>query len=87
MSLPRKWYLNIETFKATLNSSGIGSKPIWITEYGIATKEDAGGLIRQDDQASVILRHNILQTYLAIENSFIYELKDTLSADPSNTTA
>jgi len=81
---PEYFHQNIQQVKTLLEAKNLGSKPIWITEYGIATKTDVGGQVREQDQASVLLRYSALMGFNGIENTFIYNLKDVNSIDPSD---
>lgn len=75
---------NIRKVKALLAKYKIRSKPIWITEFGIATGDNANGKIREEDQASVLLRYLNLMAYHNITNPFVYSLKDLNSATPED---
>jgi hypothetical protein len=80
---PENFLANIDNLKQVLSKYNLSTKPIWITEYGIATKNDSGGQIREKDQAAVLLRFNCLMKYSNIDNSFIYNLKDVNSSNPT----
>jgi hypothetical protein len=80
---PEYFENNIQRATSVLTNYGIQAKPLWITEYGIATKNDPGGQIREEDQASVLLRFSVLMKAHKIDNSFIYILKDVNSSDSS----
>ncbi len=81
---PEYFNERFEEVKAMLAEHGLADKPIWFTEFGIATKNDEGGHIREIDQASVLLRYLVLMQYQGIENAFIYNLKDENSRDASD---
>lgn len=81
---PERFQINYPIVKFILKLFGIDSKPVWITEYGLATMKNEGGEIREEDQASVLLRFAILMKYYGISESFIYNLKDVNSSDPSD---
>ncbi|MCD4722047.1 MAG: PKD domain-containing protein [Desulfobacula sp.] len=75
---------NYQQISSLLSSYNLHSKPVWITEIGVATKNDAGGEIREDDQASVLVRFFNLMNLPGIENIFIYNLKDINTSIPNN---
>jgi len=81
---PEYFDQNFFSVNTILSSFGLDAKPIWVTEFGIATKSDVGGTIREEDQASVLLRYLALMKFYGIENEFIYCLKDANSADKTN---
>ena len=74
----------INEVKSLMELYNIASKPIWVTEFGIATKTDKGGEIREEDQASILLRFVSLMKVHDIQNFFIYQLKDENSNDPTD---
>lgn len=80
---PEYFLANIEKVRQIMSKYNISSKPLWITEYGMATKSDAGGQIREKDQASILLRFNCLMKFSNIDNSIIYNLKDVNSNNPT----
>jgi hypothetical protein len=80
---PENFLANIEKVRQIMSKYNMSSKPIWITEYGMATKNDAGGQIREEDQAAVLLRFNCLMKLTNIDNSIIYNLKDVNSNVPT----
>ncbi|MDZ7758840.1 MAG: VWA domain-containing protein [Desulfovermiculus sp.] len=79
---PEYSYEKINKIKKVLKSENIHNKPIWITEFGVATKKDSGGEIREKDQASILLRYLSIFDLLRIDNVFIYNLKDENSNNP-----
>jgi len=81
---PEYFTQNIDQVKSIMETHNLGTKPVWITEFGIATKNDAGGEIREKDQASVLLRYFALMAAHDIERSFIYNLKDVNSSDAAD---
>ena len=80
---PEFFQANFNQIKSLMAAHGLAATPVWITEYGIATKNDAGGQIREEDQASVLVRESALMDAAGIERAFVYNLKDLNSSDPS----
>ena len=78
---PEYFLANIDKVRQIMSKYNISSKPLWITEYGVATKIDIGGQIREEDQGSVLLRFNCLMKLSNIDNSIIYNLKDINSSN------
>ena len=81
---PEHLFQNIQQVKNILSEYSLDNIPIWMTEFGVATKHDAGGTIREEDQASVLLRYLVLMKAQGIQNEFIYSLKDNNTSDPAN---
>jgi hypothetical protein len=81
---PEHFTQKIKEVRQALGEHGIKDKDIWITEYGLPTRNSARGYISEEDQASALLRLTCLMKYEKISRSFIYILKDKNSNDPSN---
>ena len=73
---PEYFYDNVQLVKDQLAARALAAKPMWLTEFGAATKNDEGGQIREVDQASLLLRYQAMIGLHGIDRSFIYSLKD-----------
>lgn len=73
----RNILLNIKLVENALNDAGLGDVPIWITEYGTSSRNDASVGYTEAEQAINLVRASVLaRTNTRVERTFIYNLKE-----------